>query len=154
MSTNIENLLCSSVIKHGIEILSRIQANPSDIENYLTRILEEKLHYPTPLDHIEPNYWFMPSEYRNMDIEEYLTNQCPKDNYERLNKELEEYRKRNLLDLLRQMKYIVDILRENNIIWGVGRGSSVASYVLFLLGVHKIDSVKYNLPLEEFFKET
>ena len=50
------------------------------------------------------------------------------------------------------MKYIIDTLRENNVVWGVGRGSSVASYVLFLLGVHKIDSVKYNLPLEEFFK--
>ncbi len=57
-----------------------------------------------------------------------------------------------MLVLLKTMKYIVDTLRENNIVWGVGRGSSVASYVLFLLGVHKIDSVKYDLPIEEFFK--
>jgi hypothetical protein len=28
----------------------------------------------------------------------------------------------------------------------------VASYVLHIIGVHKIDSVKYNLPIEEFFK--
>jgi DNA polymerase III alpha subunit len=34
----------------------------------------------------------------------------------------------------------------------VGRGSSVASYVLFLIGVHKIDPIKYELPIEEFFK--
>ena len=58
-----------------------------------------------------------------------------------------------MLDVLKSMKYIVDTLRENGIIWGVGRGSSVASYVLFLIGVHKIDSVKYNIPIEEFFKE-
>jgi DNA polymerase III alpha subunit len=50
------------------------------------------------------------------------------------------------------MKYIVDTLRANNVVWGVGRGSSVASYVLHLIGVHKIDSVKYDIPIEEFFK--
>jgi len=43
-------------------------------------------------------------------------------------------------------------LRKNNIVWGVGRGSSVASYVLFLLGVHKIDSMYYELSVDEFLK--
>ena len=43
-------------------------------------------------------------------------------------------------------------LKTNSIVWGVGRGSSVASYVLFLLGVHKIDSVKYNLDWREFLR--
>jgi len=54
--------------------------------------------------------------------------------------------------VLHVMKYVVDTLRENQIVWGVGRGSSVASYVLYLIGVHKIDSIKYKLPIEEFFK--
>ena len=102
---------------------------------------------------INKDNWFMPNEYKNMDIESFLVDQCPKENYDRLVLELKEYQRRDLISLLRQMKYIVDTLRDNNIIWGVGRGSSVASYVLFLLGVHKIDSVKYNLPIEEFFKE-
>jgi DNA polymerase III alpha subunit len=57
-----------------------------------------------------------------------------------------------MYDVLHVMKYIVDTLRENKVLWGVGRGSSVSSYVLFLLGIHKIDSIKYNLPIEEFFK--
>jgi DNA polymerase III alpha subunit len=57
-----------------------------------------------------------------------------------------------LIPVLRAMKYVVDTLRSNNIVWGVGRGSSVASYVLFIIGVHKIDSVKYKLPINEFFK--
>jgi DNA polymerase III alpha subunit len=48
--------------------------------------------------------------------------------------------------------YIIDTMRKNNIVWGVGRGSSVASYILYLLGVHKVDSVKYNLHIEEFLK--
>jgi DNA polymerase III alpha subunit len=50
------------------------------------------------------------------------------------------------------MIYLVDVMRENSVVWGVGRGSSVASYVLYLIGVHKIDSVKYNLDFKEFFK--
>jgi DNA polymerase III alpha subunit len=50
------------------------------------------------------------------------------------------------------LKYLVDTLRENKILWGVGRGSSVASYVLYLIGVHKIDSLKYNLDIAEFLK--
>ena len=57
-----------------------------------------------------------------------------------------------MIPVLKTMKFIVDTLKKNNIVWGVGRGSSVASYVLHIIGVHKIDSVKYNLPIEEFFK--
>jgi DNA polymerase III alpha subunit len=96
--------------------------------------------------------WFIPDEYRNMDIESFLVHVCPKENYQRLVDELQEYRSRNMLPLLQALKYLVDILRQNNIVWGVGRGSSVASYVLFLLGIHKIDSVKYNLDWREFLR--
>jgi DNA polymerase III alpha subunit len=47
---------------------------------------------------------------------------------------------------------MVDTFREEKIVWGVGRGSSVASYVLYLLGVHKVDSLKYNLNVDEFLR--
>ena len=57
-----------------------------------------------------------------------------------------------MIPVLKTMKYVVDTLRANNVVWGVGRGSSVSSYVLFIIGVHKIDSVKYKLPINEFFK--
>jgi DNA polymerase III alpha subunit len=96
--------------------------------------------------------WLMPDEYKNMDIEGLLVNLCPKEHYQRLIEELQEYRSRNMLDLLRWLKYLVDTLEKNSIVWGVGRGSSVASYVLFLLGVHKIDSIKYNLDWQEFLR--
>lgn len=96
--------------------------------------------------------WFIPEEYKIMDIEGFLSRLCPKENYQRLVEELQEYRSRNLLPLLRTLKYLVDTFRKNNIIWGVGRGSSVASYALFLIGVHKIDSVKYNLDWQEFLR--
>jgi DNA polymerase III alpha subunit len=96
--------------------------------------------------------WFIPEEYKNMDIEGLLVHICPKENYQRLIDELQEYRERNLLPLLRVLKYLVDTFRKSNVLWGVGRGSSVASYVLYLLEVHRIDSVKYNLDWREFLR--
>jgi len=62
------------------------------------------------------------------------------------------YQDKNLFNLLKYLKYLVDIMKENNIIWGVGRGSSVSSYVLYKLGVHKIDSMYYNLDVKEFLR--
>jgi DNA polymerase III alpha subunit len=96
--------------------------------------------------------WLMPEEYKKMDIEGFLVDSCPKEHYQRLIEELQEYRQRNMLDLLRWLKYFVDTCRTNNVVWGVGRGSSVASYVLYLIGVHKIDSIKYNLDWREFLR--
>jgi DNA polymerase III alpha subunit len=96
--------------------------------------------------------WFMPEEYKNMDIEEFLVHNCPEQNYSRLVQELELFRQHNMIEVLKYLKYLVDTMRKNKIVWGVGRGSSVASYCLFLIGVHKIDSVKYNLDITEFLR--
>lgn len=153
MWTNNTKELEEAVLIHGPDILSDCISIDQNLQKYLDRIDQEKLHYPIPLKKIDKDHWYMPTEYANMDIEGFLVDQCPKENYDRLIQELELYRENKMIPVLRMMKYIVDTLRKNKIVWGVGRGSSVASYVLFLLGVHKIDSVKYNLPIEEFFKE-
>jgi DNA polymerase III alpha subunit len=62
------------------------------------------------------------------------------------------YQERGLFDLLRYLTYLVEIMKSNSIIWGVGRGSSVASYVLYKLGVHRIDSMYYDLDPLEFLR--
>ena len=103
-------------------------------------------------DQTMQDQWGMPDSYKTLDIESYLVDQCPEDNYQRLVEELKEFQKRNKIDLLRWLKYFVDTMRSNNLTWGVGRGSSVASYVLYLLGVHKVDSIKYKLDLKEFLR--
>lgn len=94
--------------------------------------------------------WNMPDSYKNMDIEEWLYSQGG-DNV-RVREELEAFKERNMLDLLRWLKYFVDTCEKEGVVWGIGRGSSVASYVLFLLGVHSIDSIKYNLDWQEFLR--
>ena len=97
--------------------------------------------------------WYMPDEYKNLDIAQYILDQCQNDTeLQRAGQELLLYQERGMFTLLRYLKYLVDIMRENNIVWGVGRGSSVASFVLFLLGVHKINSLYYDLEIDEFLK--
>jgi DNA polymerase III alpha subunit len=98
--------------------------------------------------------WNMPEDYKNMDIETWVREQGPPwdPQHSRIEEELAEYRARNMLDLLRWLKYFVDNCSKNNVVWGIGRGSSVASYVLYLIGVHNIDSIKYNLDWHEFLR--
>jgi DNA polymerase III alpha subunit len=104
-------------------------------------------------DTMKQNSWHMPDEYRRMDIAEYILSLCDSDaRLQRCGEELLLFQERNLFDLLRYLKYLVDTLQANRMIWGVGRGSSVASYVLYLLGVHRIDSMFYDLDAREFLR--
>lgn len=100
----------------------------------------------------------IPEYYTTLDIKEYVTSLIPSSGQDvniitaRVEQELAEFSARNLFPILQLMIYIVNTMRKNKIVWGVGRGSSVASYVLYLIGVHKIDSIKYNLDIREFLK--
>jgi DNA polymerase III alpha subunit len=144
--------LINGLMTHGVSSLENSLCDDPEIARYHEILENEKLEYPRIKSDINPKNWYIPEEYKNMDIEDFLVSRCPEQNYQRLTDELELYRKNDMLDVLKSMKYLVDTLRKNGIVWGVGRGSSVSSYVLFLIGIHKIDSVKYNLPIDEFFK--
>jgi DNA polymerase III alpha subunit len=97
--------------------------------------------------------WFMPEEYKTMNIAKWLLDQCKNETeLQRTAEELLLYAEYDLIDLLCYLKYLVDTMRSNNIVWGVGRGSSVASFVLYLIGVHKINSIFYNLDIKEFIR--
>ena len=104
-------------------------------------------------DHMQQSTWHMPQEYRTLDIAEHVLKLCSTEvQLQRAGQELLLYQERGLFDLLRYLKYLVDVMRNNHVIWGVGRGSSVASYVLYLLGVHRIDSLYYELDPAEFLR--
>jgi hypothetical protein len=97
--------------------------------------------------------WSMPDEYKDIDIAKWLLDQCQTEQeLQRVAQELLLYQERDLFPLLKQLKFIVDTWRKTNIVWGVGRGSSVASYVLYLIGVHKINSIYYDLDIHEFLR--
>ena len=97
--------------------------------------------------------WHMPEEFKIINIEQHVLALCHNDaETNRVNMELKMFNDRELYSMLRFLIYLVDYFRSNKYVWGVGRGSAVSSYVLYLLGVHKVDSIKYNLSIEEFLK--
>lgn len=114
----------------------------------------EQLTYSKTIDHkVNQEKWLIPEEFLNLDIEDYVLSLCKtQQETVRVTEELSLYKERNLYNLLKFITYIVAIMRDSNIIFGVGRGSSVSSYVLFLLGLHKVNSIKYALDIKEFLK--
>ena len=104
-------------------------------------------------DHRCQSRWYMPDPYQHLDIAEHVLGLCTTDaELQRCGEELLLFQERDLFNLLRYLKYLVDVMTQNNLIWGVGRGSSTASYVLYLLGVHQIDSMYYDLDVSEFLR--
>lgn len=119
----------------------------------LKKIIHDEFDSVELFDKANQCNWFMPDNYFP-NLVEHLYGLCKTDlEKNRVTVELELFIQHNMFDLLFYLKYLVDTMRENKIVWGVGRGSSVASYVLYLLGVHKIDSIKYDLDIHEFLKE-
>ncbi len=97
--------------------------------------------------------WHMPDEYKNMDIAAWVLSQCKNDaELQRCGEELLLYQERDAFVLLQYLKFLVDTMRSNQVLWGVGRGSSVASFVLYKIGVHRINSLYYDLDPREFLK--
>ena len=126
----------------------------NNVEKDLIQPIEKLSKELSEFDNENQKKWFIPDAYMQMDIWNYVLDKCPDDLPEmnRTCNELYLYDKYGIIDVLKVCVYIVDTLRKNNIIWGVGRGSSVASYVLYLIGIHKVDSIKYELDINEFLK--
>lgn len=115
---------------------------------YWTEPLSQKV-----FDQVQQQNWHMPDQYRQLDIAEHVLSLCNSEaELQRCGHELLLYQERGLFDLLRFLTYLVEVMRENHVIWGVGRGSSVSSYVLYKLGIHRIDSMFYDLDVEEFLR--
>lgn len=151
-----------------------VLCDPSDDVDKFNSAMEEqgldKLQKYIPLDvdktqfdSVCQNEWLMPDEYKNINVSMFIDERMIElgvaerfeiwtDEAFRAHEELDEFEKHGMTDLLRYMIYLVDFMRENNIVWGVGRGSSVASYVLYLIGVHRIDSFKHKLDYKEFLR--
>jgi DNA polymerase III alpha subunit len=109
--------------------------------------------------------WNIPQFYHDIDIETYINDALIRvgisdelsdtefvDRYKRVQNELTVFIQLELIELLKTLIYIIDSFKDNNVVWGVGRGSSVSSYILYLLEVHDIDSVTYELDFNEFLR--
>ena len=120
-----------------------------ELQKYIPLDVDQKT-----FDGVCQGEWFMPKEYKELDVYSFVMNKAGDDlaELERVEEELAQFKVRGMNNLLRYMIYLVDYMRENDIVWGVGRGSSVASYVLYLIGVHRINSIQYCLDWREFLR--
>lgn len=156
-----ENDLISAYLTDPTRTLSKVIVS-SDVR--FDDILEVQ-NKPTLIQYIEPKLtvaefdnqnqsnWYMPEEYKKLDIAKWVLDQCKTDaELQRVGDELIKFHERDLFPLLQYTKYLVDTMRKHDVLWGVGRGSSVASYVLFLIGVHRINSLHFDLSIDEFLK--
>ena len=126
-----------------------LYADLPKVQQYIPMYVESLEEF----DRVKQLRWSMPMSYHVMDIAQYILGLCKtEEELQRVGQELLLYQERDLFNLLRYLKYFVDTMRDHKVVWGLGRGSSVASYVLFLLGVHRINSIYYDLPIEEFLK--
>ena len=134
-----------------VEAVAQILEDPG---NLITWTLPQDNDISIPnWDSMQQQQWYMPDNYKTLDIAEHVLNLCATDaELQRCGHELMLYQERGLFDLLRYLKYLVDTMTEHRLIWGVGRGSSVASFVLYKLGVHRIDSLHYDLDPAEFLR--
>lgn len=144
--------LSGMIVEPGID-LETAAAILENIPAFVQYDIASQAMTTEEFDHRNQQTWFMPDQYKQMDIAEYVIGLCKTEaELQRVGQELLMYQERGLFDLLRYLKYLVDLMTENRLIWGVGRGSSVASYVLYLLGVHRIDSMHYELDPAEFLR--
>jgi DNA polymerase III alpha subunit len=135
-----------------------------DVEQFIRFCLS--WHNPPSLQHYTPNTeplhvfhkkrqqtWFVPESYQKIDVDKWLFGRCSNmHEVARVTMELKLFKERDMYPILRMLIYLVDFMRSHNIVWGVGRGSSVASFCLYLIGIHKINSFKYDLDIREFLK--
>jgi len=97
--------------------------------------------------------WHMPQEYYDLDVKTFLLEKCTtQEEKDRVEVEYELFERKEFIKVLQFLIYFVNTLRKHNMVWGVGRGSSVASFCLFLIGVHKINPIQYNIDYKEFLR--
>lgn len=156
-----ENDLCNLYLKDPERLIKRALVDkPIKFDDALSlQNLPSLTTYQHPTGSVEnfdkqkQNIWYMPEEYRRFDIAKFVLEQCKTEpELQRAGEELLMFQERDMFMLLCYLKYLVDTMRKHNIVWGVGRGSSVSSYVLYLIGVHRINSLHYDLSIDEFLK--
>lgn len=109
--------------------------------------------------------WNIPIEYFELNVKEVIYKRLKVEfdqncfskhdedlRIDRVKSELILWEDRGLIDVLRLLMYVVDTFVETNTIWGTGRGSSCCSYILYLIGVHDVDSIQYDLDIKDFFR--
>ena len=147
-----------------VPISKIVVREPNDDVNLFNLINDEQIeNTKTDIGQLDKS-WNIPPQYRDMDLSAHMAKALEQFSLDknlnsseyqvyssRLNDEMRIIQEHGVESLFKTLIYVVDTFRRDGIVWGVGRGSSCASLVLFLAGLHKVDPVKYNIPMSEFF---
>lgn len=147
------------VLYSGLLDLSEILMTDNEENNHFAQY-DKSITIYNPLDLSKEEFdeairdmWFTPEPFKSMDIKQFLIDKCKTDiEKNRVCEELILFEERSLLNLLRCLVWLKHTMNENNIVCGIGRGSSVSSYCLYLMGIHRIDSIKFDLDIRDFLK--
>ena len=124
-----------------------------DIELPELPIVAKRKEKLSQFDIAHYSQWHMPESYTKIDVKKYLLDKCnTEEEKDRVLIEYKLFEDKGFTKVLQFLIYFVDTLRQNSVLWGVGRGSSVSSFCLFLIGVHKINPLLYNLDYREFLR--
>lgn len=163
-------------IKSGeiLDFITKYGHIPGLCVDELTSDIKSYNHFLSPSEQIHIKHelnplildWNIPEYYKSLNLYDYildkfytiidgydLNSQYVTDRINRILLELKMFQQYNMDSLLRVVIYIVDIFKTNNIVWGVGRGSSVSSYILYIIGIHDVDSVEYDLDIRDFLHD-
>lgn len=130
--------------------------------NQYNAVSDHKITLKDPESSVVDPKFLIPEEYKMMDLQCYFSDKLSSMKFSdeelekrqlRVDNELAEFAARDYLDMLRTIIYLIDTFRKNGIVWGVGRGSSCASYLLYLIGVHCVDPVRWNIHFNEFLHD-
>ena len=137
-------LIDNSVYNQAIQLM---YSNMKPLEQWQDCDLDSDYH------HKLQSQWLMPEHYANIDIAQLLLSRCDsQEELQRMAHELLLFQEYNLFDLLKYLHYLVETINGAGLVIGVGRGSSVASFALYKLGVHRVNSLYYDLDIAEFLR--
>lgn len=71
----------------------------------------------------------------------------------RVEMELSFFETTKNIEFLLGVSDLIEQFRTSGVVWGVGRGSACASLVLYILHVHDIDPIQYDISFSELSKD-
>lgn len=161
------DLLASAFLKGVAPSQLRVTHITPDVERFNANVEEREALHLAQDEQVKLDFsWQLPEPHLSMDLQATVVARAvnklieldyPRELHEkaiqRIQDELDEIERRGMVEFVKTIIYILDVFRKEGVVWGVGRGSSCASYVLFILGLHLVDCVKYNVPHTEFFHD-
>lgn len=152
-------LLLSKGIKPSNIVVTELTAEIAKFNNLSPAKIKVFSKEPDP-----PEFsWLIPDEYKYLDVEQYLLDIAKakikvddplrEQREQRLVEELILFENRGMLPLLKTLIFVLDRMKEQQVVWGVGRGSSCSSYLLYLIGLHHVDPVKYDISIKDFIRD-